>query len=566
MSVAEQYARDVLSGKIVAGRLIKLAAERFLKDLERKDIYFDESEANKFVNFAQNHCRLWEDKWRGEPIVLEPWMCFFLQQIFGWFYTATKLRRVRKVYVQVAKKNAKSTLSAVLALYYLFADERSNTPKIFIGANNEEQARIACTISGRIVEQSPDLYDYVDDGTVQLSNYGENITRVIHKGRDGFIKPMAKEPEGKDKKQSGGKHGFNPLVGIIDEYSFADGPELLETLETAQAARREPLMFIITTAGHKQSGPCFTKLRRTGIEIMEGVMEDDGYLAFIWEMDKGDLIYDETKWIKSNPNIGVSVFKDFLKSQATKAKNEGGSTEVNIRTLNFNEWCETPEVWISKEVWDTNTHRILEDELIGKECFGSIHIISQKELGAFCLLFPNIRENVHAVKMIFWMPSKYVIDNNAKIDFGRWTDQGHIITCPGNAIDNYFIFDSIWNIIRKYEMHSLSFPVNMESHDIVQALIQNEIECNPISQGYRAISEPTTSWESHLTKGEIEHFNNPVLAWTNSNCMIKRNGDDIKMERAGARTAGVVACINALAQWKTVLANEEEAGFDIINL
>lgn len=565
MSVAEQYARDVISGMQVAGHLIVLAAKRFLKDLERTDIYFDEVEANKYVNFAQNHCRLWEDKWQGMPMKLEPWMQFIYQQVYGWFYRSTKLRRVRKVYIQVAKKNAKSTgLAAMPMLYHLFADERIRTPKVFTGANNEEQAKICVNMAGKVVEYSPDLYEYIEDGQVQLSHYNENITRVIHHERDGFIKPMAKEPEGKDKKQSGGKHGFNPSLYVIDEYGMADGAELLETLETAQAAREEPLGIIITTAGHKQNGPCFSQLRRTGIDVLNGVSEDDGYLAFIYEMDKGDSIYDEANWIKCNPNLGVSVFPDFLRSQVRKAKNEGGSTEVNIRTLNFNEWCETPEVWISKETWETNTHGISEDELQGLECFGSIYIISQKELGCFTLFFPNVRKGVHAVKCIFWMPDKFVIDNNTKTDFGRWVDQKHIITCQGNAIENLFIFERIWEQLGKYQLHSIAFPVNMEKHDIVQGLILNEIECNPISQGYRAISEPTFDWEKLLTNGQIEHFGNPVLAWSNSQCMVLRKGDDIRIERAGARTAGIVCCINALAQWKTIEAegrNEAEMSY-----
>jgi phage terminase large subunit-like protein len=560
---AERYARDVVSGKQIAGRLMILAAKRFLADLKRKDIYFDEKEANKFVNFAQNHCRLWEDKWRGKPVILEPWMLFIFQQVFGWLYKKTKLRRVRKVYVQVAKKNAKSTLCGILSNFHLYADERIQTPKIFTMANNEEQAKICVNIAGKIIEQSPDLYRFVDEGTVDLFRYKENIINIVHNDRDGFMKAMAKEPEGKQKKQAGGKHGFNPSMGIIDEYGMADGAEGLETLETAQAAREEPLMFMITTAGHKQNGPCYSQLRRTGIDILEGTSEDDSYLPFIFEMDKDDSIQDEKCWPKSNPNLNVSVFAEFLRSQVRKAKNEGGSTEINIRTLNFNEWCETAEVWVSRETWELNTHGIEIDELEGKECFGAIHIISNKELGAFTLLFPNVRENVHAVKTVFWMPEKYVTDNQTKTDFGRWRDGGHIITCPGNAIDNSFIFDTIFEQLGKYQLNSIAFPVNNERHDIVQSLINAGIVCNPISQGFRSNSEPTFAWEALLTAGQIEHFNNPVLGWSNSNCMVMRKGDDIRIERSGSRTAGIVSCINAYAQWKS-LVTENGDGFMLI--
>lgn len=584
MSVAEQYARWVLEpeNEHETGRLVKLSAKRFISDLVRTDIYFDETEANKFVAFAENHCCLWEDKWRGKPVILEPWMQFIFQQVYGWFYTETKLRRIRRVYVQVAKKNAKSTLCGVLANFHLFADQRIQTPKIFVGANNDEQAKICVNIAGKIIQQSPDLCDYVDDKRVTLHNYGANIHTVVHRERDGFIKSVAKETGDKNSKQAGGKHGINPSLYIIDEYGMADSSDLLDTFKTAQAAREEPLGFVITTAGHKHNGPCFSQLRRTGIEVLEGLMIDDTSLSFIYESDSyyldeegnkkkdeqgriiRDSIYDRKTWKKSNPNMDVSVFPAFLEDQVLEAKNEGGNKEVNVRTLNFNEWCETPEVWIPKETWDQNAFGYNLEDLEGLECYGGLQIISGKELNALALLFPYVKPDLHVVRMLFWLPEKALLVNNEKQDFKQW--RNHLLVCEGNVIDNDFIFDSLMAEISKYQLHSLSFPVNQEKHDIVQALVREGVECNPISQGYRGNSEPTFTWESLINAHQIEHFNNPVLAWTNSQCMAIRRGDEIRVERAGSRTAGIVACINALAQWKTIEANDEEAGMTYVQL
>src|SRR5690242_12776759 len=140
MSGAETYARWVLDpvNAVETGRLIKLAAKRFLSDLERKDIYFDEKEAVKMVSFGENHCVQWEGDWRDKPIMWEFWQRFIFEQVFGWFWTETKLRRFDDVYVQIAKKNGKSTMCAVLMDFHLMADDRVNTPKVFTGANNEE--------------------------------------------------------------------------------------------------------------------------------------------------------------------------------------------------------------------------------------------------------------------------------------------------------------------------------------------------------------------------------------------------------------------------------------------
>jgi phage terminase large subunit-like protein len=189
-------------------------------------------------------------------------------------------------------------------------------------------------------------------------------------------------------------------------------------------------------------------------------------------------------------------------------------------------------------------------------CFGGIQLLSSKELNAFTLIFPYVRENVHAVRTVFWMAEHAVVENHMKMDFGRWKGEW-IVTCPGNTIDNEFIFNGLMGEISRYRMHSLAFPVNAERHDIVQALVREGIECNPISQGYRGNSEPTFHWEKMITAGEVEHFGNPVLSWSNSQCMVLRKGDDIRIERAGGKTAGIVSCINALAQWKTIEAMDK---------
>lgn len=558
MSTAEQYANDVLSGKILAGELIKLSAKRFLNDLKRDDIYFDELEANRLINFAENHCLLWEDRWRGVPVQMKPWMCFVLQQVYGWFRKDSGSRRIRKTFVEVAKKNAKSTLVGIVANYHLFADQRIQTPSIYVGANNEDQAKICVNITGKIIENSPDLYEYVIDGTVDIFNYKEKIVNVVHRDRDGFIKALPKESNNKTDKTAGGKHGINCSLGIIDEYAMADSDGVLSALESSQAARAEPLIFCITTAGFKQNGPCYQQLRRVGIEILEGRMEDDSYLPFIYEHDKGDDIYDEKIWIKSNPNLGVSVYPDFLKGQLTKAKNEGGSTEVDVKTLNFNMWCEAAEVWIPGEVWDVNSYGTDKEELIGAACFGGLDLASGLDLNAFSLIFPDLfnidGKNISPILVWFWMPEAKVQLNREKIDYRQWVDAGLIKTTPGNIIDHEFLTEDIKEIATRYQLHSIAYDPFIAHHGVVQNLLKEGIEMNQIGQGFRQISEPTKEWERRLTNRTIEHFNNPVLGWMNKNTTIIRDANrNIKImkidgEKGSLKIDGIAACINALAQ------------------
>lgn len=559
MSRAERYARWVLdpANDKKTGKYIKLAAQRFLSDLERTDIYFDEAEANKIINFAEKYCCLWEDKWRGQPVQIIDWMAFIFQQIYGWHYKETGLRRVRKVYVQVAKKNGKTTIAGVLNNFHLFADKRVSTPKIFVGANNEEQSKICVNISGKLIEQSPALYSFVEDDEVNLFKYKENIVNIVHKTRDGFIKALSKEASSTTSAAAGGKHGFNPSLGVIDEYAMADTDGLLNALESGQAARQEPLIFCITTAGFKMNGPCYQQLRKTGTQILEGVIADDGYLPFIFEIDKDDSLDDRDVWYKCNPNIGVSVFPEFLESRLNAAKNEGGSKMVDVRTLNFNQWCETPEVWIQSDIWNANHHGYKVEDLYGLECYGGLDIVSGLSMNAFVLFFPEFRNGIHAVLPLFWCPSDAIRSTNIRVDFESWADQGFINICEGNVIDNDYAYNLIMDWIGKFNVNSISFNITLQNHDVVQSLVKSGINVNPISQGYRSQSTPTKAWEELMTAKAIEHFNNPVLAWMNINSQVSRSKDgDIRVQKINGMNTGITAAIQALAQWKIQAAGD----------
>jgi len=580
MNAVESYARWILDpvNHFRSGKYIKLVAQRFLDDLKRTDIYFDEEQAFVMINFCEKNCCLWEGDWAGQPMKFEPWMVFVLGQVFGWIRRKDGKRRITKFFVQISKKNSKTTgILGMLNVFHLFRDDRVSTPQILVGANNEEQAKICVNITGQIILASPRLRKFVEDDRVGIYRYEDEIRHIAHKERKGTLRAMSKESGDRNSKTAGGKQGKNASLGEIDEWGLAQDANLMSAIETSQASRSERLMALTTTAGFNLAGPCYAGTRKVSIDILEGRIKDDSFLPFIYEIDppvdeKGRpmeitvewLLEHPEVWEQSNPSIGSIVSERYLQNQLEQAR-DGLASITDILTLNFNCWMNAPAVWVPRETWIANTHGIEDNELEGQLCYGSLQVTSNKELVAFCLLFPNIRDGIHAVKMMFFMPSKAMTRNKEGVDYLQW--RSHIEQCEGNVIDNDFIFDKIIEEVSKYQLHSLSFPVTQERHDIVQALVKAEIVCNPISQGYRGNSEPTFTWEALLTAHQIEHFNNPVLAWSNSQCMAIRKGDDIRVERAGSRTAGIVACINALAQWKTIEAEEEEeAGLTFLDI
>jgi phage terminase large subunit-like protein len=560
MSSAEQYASWVLdpSNAQRTGQYIKLAAKRFLSDLTRDDIYFDEVEANRICLFAERYCCLWEDKWRGVPVKLEPWQKFALQNIYGWFWTETKLRRFNIGYIQIAKKNAKTTLGGgVVGNFHLFADERIKTPKIFVGANNEEQAKICVNITGKVIEQSPALYRFVEDGEVRLFRYKENIINIVHEERDGFIKALSKETGDRTSKTAGGKHGINPSLGIIDEYGMAQDDNLMTTIQSAQAGREEPFVLIITTSGYYLEGPCYQKLRKTGIGVLERTMTDDTYFVLIYEIDKPEgsditidwLLANEQVWEQANPNIDVSVFRHFLRRELIAAKNEGGSKEVSVMTLNFNRWMEAAEVFISVDVWNKNTHSLHVEP--SEECYGGLEVAPSGKLSAFALLFPG---EIVKIKMLF-----FLAEDALKFHEFYRDNKDFIKVDPGNVVDNEVAIKWIIEEIQKCSMNSFCFAKPQENNSIVQGLIKEGYTGNPISQGLSGIANATDEWEKLLRAGQIEHFGNPILRYQNSNCMAVRKEAGTRIEK-NPKVLGIWACLNAVSQWKTI---EAEGGTSI---
>jgi phage terminase large subunit-like protein len=562
MTTAEQYARWVLApeNEVKNGRLVKLACQRFLNDLERTDLVFDEEEASHCINFIERYCIQWEGSWRGMAFTLEPWQKFALQNIYGWLKKNGK-RRFTKAYIQIAKKNGKSSLSAGVSLFHLLADKRINTPKVFTAANNEDQAKICVNIAGRIAENSEEIQDVAD---VRLMRYKENITEVLYDDPlrgSGFIKALAKEGGDKTSKTSGGKHGINASLGIVDEFGMSPDHGASKPIETSMVSRPERLMLFITTAGFNMDGPCYRELRASGIKVLEGLTEMDNYFALMFEIDKpmvddkpGDitiewLLANEDVWQQSNPNIDVSVERDALRDALKEALNYGGTTEVDVKTLNFNIWVDSVDTFISAEKWAKNSHGADITTLQGEVAYAGIELVSGNTLNSFVLFFPE----TNSILPLFWMPHGCIRDHD---QFERWVKEGYIKTFLDDVCDNDEVLEWLESELTKYQVMSFAYETSLSSNSIVQGLSKKGFTANVITHGVKGISTPTIAWEELITSGKAEHFGNPVMAWMNSNCLAKRKDNQVRIEKLKSKQVGIYAAINALAEYKTFGQNQ----------
>jgi phage terminase large subunit-like protein len=563
---AERYARWILEpgneGK--SGRLIKLAVVRFLRDLQRTDLEWDELEAERAGHFLGFNYHF-EDVWAGTPIAPEDWQLFIIQQAWAWKYKSTGRRRIRKVYAQIARKNAKSTTVGAGAINYELIASNTNSPQVFVGANNEQQAKICTNIAGRIMAGSPKLRPYFNSGHLKFYSYNEKIHTISFKKKNGSVNTMSKNANTKD--------GFNPSLGVIDEYHEAKDDKLLNVIESGQGARQEPMLFVITTAGFNKSGPCYSKLRDVSIKILEGVLEDDSMLAFIYELDPEDDWKEEKNWIKANPNLGVSVSLEFLRSRFVQAINEGGSKEIDFRTKNLNEWCDAEKVWIPDTVWMDNHHvniktkepEILISDLKGAVCYGGLDCAKSVDLNAFVLIFPEFTEIngklITPLIPFFWVPDSKIQQNNDRVDYKKWEKQGFIIKTEGNIADYNKIEYDILKAIDQYDFRGLDYD-HAYAGNVASNLANQGIECAPLRQGHLSLTGPTNELERMATGLLFEHFNNPVMRWMIGNVALKTDAaGNIKpdKEKSQNKIDGVAAMVNSIARWKRIEGEQKES-------
>lgn len=553
MTEAEKYARSVVSGEILAGKFIIQACERFLSDLQRTDIVFDVKKGQRAVNFIERKLCHWEGSWRGKPLKLEAWQKFIVMQIFGWYKDG--VRRINSVYIQIARKNGKTSFAAAIGLYHIFGD-KENTPQILVGANNEDQAKICVNSMGRMIQKSPEFSDLVDDETLKLSIYGRNVIGIYHHGKDATVKAMSKNPETQD--------GFNPSLGIVDEYHEAKDDALLNVIESGQGARQEPLLLVVTTAGFDKQGPCYTKLRKPSIDMLKGVVEDDSHLAFIYEMDEGDDWKDEKMWPKANPNYGISVFPAYIRKRLVKAQTQGKTKEVDFKTKNLNMWVDAPTVWIQDETWMKNAYGITLDDLKGARCYGGLDLASGIDINAFCLYFPKFRmigdKWISPVLWWFWIPKAMV--QTETFDYTEWVDRGFITPTEGvfeNVIDHKKVAFDISELPKLYNIEAIAFDQRLAYHGVVQDLgltfgtsedeqfIQGLF---PFTQSMPNVSLATKALEAEVTNCQLDHLGNPVARWMMGNVVLKKDAIGQVMpdkQKSAFKIDGIAALVNAKA-------------------
>ena len=530
---AERYIKDVVGRRIVVGQRVRQCVNRHVRDLEtgkKRGLHFDRKAAQHVLDFF-SLLRHSKGEWAGEPFVLSPWQAFILWVLFGWKRTDGH-RRFRTGYVEIGRKNGKSCLAAGVGLY-LFAADKEGGAEVFTAATKRDQARIVHGEAVSMVRMSPGLQRHIQV-------FKDNLSMVRTNSK---YQPLGADADTMD--------GLNVHGAIIDELHAHKNRNLWDVLETATGARRQPLVFAITTAGFDKHSVCYQQ-HDYGEKILDGIIADDAYFAFIASLDPEDSWTDRTTWIKANPNLGISVKGESLEEQCAKAEFLPAAQNA-FRRLRLNQWTEQADRWIDLSVWDTGAHPVNAAELTKHTCFGGLDLSTTTDVSAFVLVFPpGDRSGLWKVLCRFWIPK----DNIAKrvqrdrVPYDAWVQQGLIEETDGNVTDYSFLKTRILEDAQRFNLKELAVD-RWNSSQLVSELAQEGIQIFPFGQGFASMSGPIKELERLIVGRQISHGGNAVLRWMASNVSVRQDpAGNLKPDKSKSteKIDGVVALVMAVGR------------------
>ena len=497
-----KYAKMVLAGEIVAGKLVRLACKRHIDDLKkskRKDYpyKFDVGLATLRLEFY-NLCRHYKGDVAGQVIKPELWQCFVQGCVFGWIHKKTGKRRFREVYEQIAKKNGKSTDAATTGLYCMSVDGEAGA-EVYSAATTRKQARIIFETAQRMVSASPELKTIYNS----LAN-NINVPTMASK-----FEPVSSEADTLD--------GLDIHCALVDELHAHKTRAVYDILKGGTAARSQPLIWVVTTAGYNLNGICKERYDYS-VKVLHGVVEDDTLFAYISQMDEDDDPFNENNWIKANPNLGVSVNVDDLKRKSKEAQ-EIHSAYNTFLCKHLNIWVNATESWMDMTKW-CESGKDIYPVLKNRPCWIGVDLSKKIDLTSVAAVFP-LDDGCFAVLHHSFMPEESINEKERidKCPYSAWVRDGYITAIPGETINQDWIEDYIKTLSLKYDIQEICYdPWN--ASQFAQNMDAEGFICVEVRQGHKSLSEPTKSIEKLVYDKKLIHFDDPVLKWAISNVIV----------------------------------------------
>ncbi|MGV7962028.1 terminase large subunit [Photorhabdus tasmaniensis] len=560
VNAANQYARDIVRGKIVACQYVIDACQRHIEDLSQEKskkfrYRFDKDMAEKAARFIQllPHTK-GEWAFKRMPITLEPWQLFIVCSAFGWVNKGTRLRRFREVYTEIPRKNGKSAISAGVALFCFTCDDEFGA-EVYSGATTEKQAWEVFRPARLMCKRTPLLME-----AFGIEVNAKNMNRPEDGAR---FEPLIGNPG----------DGASPHCAIVDEYHEHDSDALYTTMLTGMGSRRQPLMWAITTAGYNIEGPCYDK-RREVIEMLNGTVPNDELFGIIYTVDEGDEWTDPDVLRKANPNMGVSVYSDFLLSQQNRAKNNARLANV-FKTKHLNIWVSARAAYFNLVSWrECEDSTLTLEQFEGQPCLLAFDLARKLDMNSKVKLFYREidgKRHYYCISPKFYVPydTVYSTDTDQQRTaerYQKWVNTGHLTVTDGAEIDYRVILEDA-------KADNLDNPVEespIDPHGATNLSHQLADEgLNPITiiQNYTNMSDPMKELEAAIEAGRFHHDGNPIMTWCVGNVVGKYlpGNDDVVRpikEQNENKIDGAVALMMSIG--RAMLNDNEETLSDVL--
>lgn len=498
---------------------------------------YDQEKADKAVRFF-SRLKHTKGQWRGVPFDLLDWQDKIIRDLFG-TVKADGMRQYETAYIEVPKKNGKSELAAGVGLKLTCADNEW-AAEVYGAAADRAQASIVFDIAVDMVDQWPALRAKCK---LLLAT-----KRIVYKPTNSFYQVLSAEAYT--------KHGINAHGVIFDELHAQPNRELYDVLTHGSGdARRQPMFFLITTAGHDQESICW-EVHEKARRILDKQIDDKSFYPVIYSASQDDDWADEKVWHETNPSLGVTIHVDKVRKAFNSAK-ENPAEENLFRRLRLNQWTSQETRYIPMDKWSACGGLVNEQGLKRQACYAGLDLSTRSDITSFVALFWRVKQRklYYEVLPKFWLPEAIgkLLESKHNVPITRWKREGFLKLTEGDVVDYRVVEHDIKSFCRNHDVQEIAFdPWNATM--LTQNLADEDIEMVEFRQGFASMSPPTKELLALILDRKLNHGGNPVLRWM-ADCMTVKqdpagNVKPVKPDRhkSGKRIDGIVALIMALGR------------------
>lgn len=483
-------------------------------------------------------------KWAGQPLNPDPWqVAYILAPVFGWVRhdkdAGRWVRVIRELYVDIPRKNGKTSTLGGIAIYLTAADGEQGA-EVVAAATTTAQAGFVFEPVKVMCEKAPALRGH-------LKAYA---TRIVHPASGSYFQAISNVADA--------QFGANLHGVVIDELHVHKSADMVETLETGTGSRDQPLVATITTADDGRPGTIYARKRARIEQLATRVLTDSTVYGVVWAADADADPFSEETQRSANPGFGISPTRSYLAKEAAKAQDSPADLakylrlHLGLRTKQQTKYLELP-------AWDASAGLVDESRLVGRPCHGGLDLASVNDLAALCWDFPD--RGRHELLWRFWLPEDRLkdLDRRTAGQASVWAREGRLTLTAGNVIDNDFIVAQVLRDAERFAVRTVGFD-RWGANDVVKRLGDEGLTCVPVGQGFASMSAPLKEILRLVLSGRYVHGGDPVMRWMVDNLAVRMDpAGNVKpdKDRSGEKIDGVSAAVTAMKESMDTVAAEE---------